>query len=128
MIKYPDNKEEIQADGTPTESDNQVWTAEDTSGQIIADLEDQLKIQKLISEISAKFVNLQTAQVNRQIEERLKLLVEFLGVDRSTFFRISKDRKDLIPIDSHTMKNGRKERKNNQDELRYFNLMKFDNF
>ncbi len=58
MKKYSDNKEENQADITTTESENQGWTKADASEPIIADLKDQLKFQKLISEISAKFVNL----------------------------------------------------------------------
>ena len=101
MKKYPDDQKEILAENTPTESDNQVWTAENTSGQIIADLKDQLKFQKLISEISAKFVNLPAGKVDSEIENGLKIILEYMGIDRCTVAEFSKDKKDLCVTHSY---------------------------
>ena len=102
MIKYPNDKEENQADITTAESENQGWTKEDTSGQIIADLKDQLKLQKLISEISAKFVNLPASKVDSEIENGLKIILEYMGIDRCTIGEFSEDRKALYVTHSYS--------------------------
>ena len=102
MIKYPNDKKENQADITTAESENQGWTKEDTSGQIIADLKDQLKLQKLISEISAKFVNLPASKVDSEIENGLKIILEYMGIDRCTIGEFSEDRKALYVTHSYS--------------------------
>ena len=95
MTKYPDITEEIQADSHTAESGSNGGTAGTSSAQIIANLEDQLNIQKLILQISAKFVNLPAGKVDSEIENGLKTILEFMGIDRCTFAEFSKNRKDL---------------------------------
>jgi len=63
-----------------------------------------LNFQSMISELSAKFVNLPSSEVDRQIKSGLKRIVEFLGVDRSSFFQFSEDHKDFIMIHSYSVK------------------------
>ena len=99
MKKYPNSRQEILADGTTTESENQGTKPDDTFGQTSADLKEQLKLQKLISDISAIFVNLPAGKVDNAIENGLKSIVTFMGIDRCTMAEFSEDRKDLYELD-----------------------------
>ena len=78
--------------------------AEEEIQKHLENLQKQLEFEQLISALSAEFVNLPAGQVNQQIKQSLKQLVDYLGVDRSTFFRLSKDRKELITICGHSIK------------------------
>ena len=52
---------------------------------------DQSAFERLLTDISTRFVNASPAQVDVEITGALRLLVEFLGVDRSTLFQWSAD-------------------------------------
>jgi transcriptional regulator with GAF, ATPase, and Fis domain len=78
--------------------------AEEEIQKHLENLQKQLEFEQLISGLSAEFVNLPAGQVNQQIEQSLKQLVDFLGVDRSTFFRLSQDKNELIPICAYSIK------------------------
>jgi GAF domain-containing protein len=56
---------------------------------------DQSAFERLVTDISARFVNAQPAQVDAEITDALRSLVEFLGVDRSTLFQLSADGRNL---------------------------------
>ena len=71
------------------------------SSQSIAALEEQLRLQDLISDISTIFINLPPAEVDWQIERGLKRIVEFLGIDRSSFGEFSEDKKELHATHSY---------------------------
>ena len=60
--------------------------------QAEAALNERLRFDRLLAELSAKFINLPDAEVDKQIDNGLKLVIEFLGVDRSTLFQLSEDR------------------------------------
>jgi transcriptional regulator with GAF, ATPase, and Fis domain len=61
----------------------------------IAALQKRLQLQELMTDISAMFVNLPASAVDGQIEQGLKRIVEFLGIDRSSFGEFSEDMKDI---------------------------------
>ncbi len=49
-----------------------------------AELEERLRFEELISDLSARFVGVEAADLDREIEEAQKKLCEALGLDRST--------------------------------------------
>jgi transcriptional regulator with GAF, ATPase, and Fis domain/ABC-type uncharacterized transport system substrate-binding protein len=54
-----------------------------------ADLAERLRFEKTLFELSARFVNLPPDRVDSQIAHELKMLAEFLEMDRVTVFTIS---------------------------------------
>ncbi len=78
--------------------------ADDERRAHLKNLANQVEFEKLISDLSARFVSVQPRLVAREIERSLKLLTDYLGVDRSTLFRFSKDKNDLIPVYTYVVK------------------------
>jgi PAS domain S-box-containing protein len=64
--------------------------------QMIETLEERLRFEALLSDLSARFINLPAEQVDQEIEAGLQRLVEFLDLDRSTLFQLSGDGKTLV--------------------------------
>lgn len=62
-----------------------------SKSQLIKQLEERLRFEQLIANLSAQFVNIKAEDVDGQIESGLKKIVEFFGVDRSTLFQFSED-------------------------------------
>ena len=58
---------------------------------LAADANHRLQFEILLTELSAKFVNVPASQVDSQIEWGLKRIVEFLGVDRCGLGQVSAD-------------------------------------
>ena len=54
--------------------------------------EEMIRFEKLLSEISTRLVNLPAEQIEREIEQGLGRVVEFLGVDRGGVYILSGDR------------------------------------
>ncbi len=52
-------------------------------------MEDQLQFEKLLADISARFVNLPTEQIDAEIEDAQRRVCECLGVDQSTLWQWS---------------------------------------
>ncbi|HIJ86639.1 MAG TPA: sigma 54-interacting transcriptional regulator [Desulfuromonadales bacterium] len=50
-----------------------------------------LKLEELLSDLSAAFINIPVSEVDWKIEQGLKRIVEFLGFDRSTIWQFSDD-------------------------------------
>lgn len=61
-------------------------------GQKERQLEEMIRFEKLLSEISTHLVNLPAEQIEREIEQGLRRVVEFLGVDRGGVYIFSGDR------------------------------------
>ena len=59
-------------------------------------LSERLRFEEFISKLSSHFVNLPSGKVDQQIKSGLKQVVEFLKVDRSTFFEFSEDDTGII--------------------------------
>ena len=64
----------------------------DLRGQI----EERLRFERLLTDLSATFVNVAVDMVDAQIERALEGLVDFLGVERSSFGQISDDDKAIL--------------------------------
>jgi len=59
-------------------------------------LEERLRFETMLSDLSARFINLPADQVDSEIEAGLRRLVESVGLDRSTLFQLSPDEKTLV--------------------------------
>ena len=76
--------------------------AGECEGQIPVDLdlreqpEERLRFERLLTDLSATFVNVAADLVDAQIEQALERLVDFLGVERSSFGQISEDNKAIL--------------------------------
>jgi transcriptional regulator with GAF, ATPase, and Fis domain len=60
------------------------------------EVEERAGFEKVIADLSARFINLPADQVDREIEAGLRGLVEFLGLDRSTLLQLSADESTLV--------------------------------
>ena len=58
-------------------------------------LEEQLQFDQLLLKTSAKFVNLAAREVDKEVKNGLRRVVEALGVDRSTLFESSEETDDF---------------------------------
>ena len=58
-------------------------------------LEERLRFERLLTDLSATFINVAADSVDAQIEQALERLVDFLGVERSSLGQVSQDNKDI---------------------------------
>jgi formate hydrogenlyase transcriptional activator len=58
--------------------------------------EDGVAFERLLADLSARFVSVAPAAVDGQIEQALRRIVEALGVDRSSLMEFSEDSRELI--------------------------------
>ena len=63
-------------------------------------LEERLRFERLLTDLSATFVNVAADLVDAQIEQALERLVDFLGVERGSFGQISEDNKGILATHS----------------------------
>src|SRR5262245_18172293 len=56
----------------------------------------RLSFERLLADLSARFVNLSPTEVDAAIEQSLRQIVEALGVDRSSVVEVSEDGRELI--------------------------------
>ena len=66
-------------------------------------LAERLRFETLVTELSAAFANLSPNEVDREIDKWLQTLVEFLGVDRASFFQFEEDWTTLYRSHSYTI-------------------------
>jgi signal transduction histidine kinase len=76
-------------------------------------VQERLRFETLLAELSAGFANLAASRVDSQIELALRRLVEFLGIDRGGLAEVLIDQKQLVithsyhvpgaPPDTHTI-------------------------
>lgn len=59
-------------------------------------VEERLRFEGFLAELSATFVNVPAEQVDSEIESALRQIVEFLGIDRSGFGEVSADGKQIL--------------------------------
>src|SRR4051794_15583392 len=64
-------------------------------------LEERLRFERLLTDLSATFVNVAADLVDAQIEHALERLVDFLGIERSSFGQISEDDKAILVTHSY---------------------------
>ena len=58
-------------------------------------MDESVRFERLLADLSARFVNLPPAEVDREIELSLRQIVETLAVDRSTLMEFSEDETEL---------------------------------
>jgi PAS domain S-box-containing protein len=66
-------------------------------------LDERLRFETLVTELSAAFANLATSELDREIDKWLQTLVEFLGVDRASFLQFGEDWTTLYRSHSYTV-------------------------
>ena len=66
------------------------------SAGLQAELEDRLRFETLLAELSARFVNLPPERVDQEIEDALRCLVEALQADRSGLGRLTEGGGDFV--------------------------------
>jgi signal transduction histidine kinase len=64
-------------------------------------VQERLRFETLLAELSARFVNLAAGQVDSEIELALRRLVEFLGMDRGGLAELLIDQKQLVITHSY---------------------------
>jgi formate hydrogenlyase transcriptional activator len=64
--------------------------------EMIDTLEERLRFEALLSDLSARFINLPAEQVDQEIEAGLQRLVEFLDLDRSTLGQLGNDGNTMV--------------------------------
>jgi PAS domain S-box-containing protein len=65
-------------------------------------LDERLRFETLLTELSAAFANLPTTKVDEEIDKWLQNLVEFLDLDRAILDQVEEDGLTLSRIHSHT--------------------------
>jgi transcriptional regulator with GAF, ATPase, and Fis domain len=63
---------------------------------MIETLQERLRFEALLSDLSARFINLPAEQVDQEIEAGLQRLVEFLDLDRSTLYQLADDGNTMV--------------------------------
>jgi PAS domain S-box-containing protein len=66
-------------------------------------LDERLRFETLLTELSAAFANLLPNEVDREIDKSLQTLAEFLRVDRASFFQFGEDWTRLYRSHSYTV-------------------------
>ena len=64
---------------------------------------DRVLFEQLLADLSATFVNVPSERLDESIENSLKMLVEFLGNDRSTLVRLTEDPKHILVTHSYAV-------------------------
>jgi transcriptional regulator with GAF, ATPase, and Fis domain len=64
-------------------------------GQERRELEERIRFEELLCDLSATFVNLPADAVDKEIEQGLELVMKFLGADRGILLQFSGDEKTL---------------------------------
>jgi hypothetical protein len=59
-------------------------------------IHERLSFETLVTELSAKFVNVSASQVDSQIQEGLQQIVEFLEIDQGSLAEVLVDKKQLV--------------------------------
>jgi hypothetical protein len=57
-----------------------------------ASVEEMRQFKSMLYNISARFVSLSPDKIEREIEEGLKLIVQFLAIDRADMWELDKDK------------------------------------
>ena len=73
------------------------------NANIQAELEDRLRFETVLAELSARFVKLPPERVDQEIEDALRRLVAALQVDRTALGRLSEDGQDFIVTHSFAL-------------------------
>ncbi len=78
-------------------------TLDELGCPLASKVEDRLRFETLLAELSATFVNLPADQVDSQIEGALRRLVELLGLDRGGLAEVLADQNRLVITHSYNL-------------------------
>ena len=95
MSKHNKKRKENKETVAPKKSWTDYRVYDEEVEQTIDVMEKRLHFQDLISDLTSKFIDLPASEVNRQIDDGLKQIVEFLGIDRSAFMTFSPEMKEF---------------------------------
>jgi formate hydrogenlyase transcriptional activator len=59
-------------------------------------LEEKLQFEKIISELSSKFISLPWTKIDEEIDNSLRILIEFLNFERGTLLELSRSGDELL--------------------------------
>ncbi|NWG75079.1 MAG: PAS domain-containing protein [Rubrivivax sp.] len=62
------------------------------------ELEARLRFERLIADLSSKFVNLPSGELDRDIEDAQRRICELLDIDRSTLWQLPEDERDTLVL------------------------------
>jgi formate hydrogenlyase transcriptional activator len=79
---------EIVFNTSQGDSGQQHLQLQDSIETLHTELEERLRFETLLAEISARFVNLPAAEIDSEIEGAQRRICEFLNLDRSSLFEI----------------------------------------
>jgi PAS domain S-box-containing protein len=81
--------------------------------RLLEELEERLRFETVLADLSARFINLPADEIDAQIEQSLRTIVEYLEVDRGGLAEVLSDPKQLVlthsyhvpgpPPDTHTI-------------------------
>ena len=71
------------------------------------ELEERLRFERLLAELSAHFVNLPASQIDSNIEDAQRHLCELLDLDRSALFQLSEGEPRVMVLTCQHQHNGR---------------------
>ena len=61
-------------------------------------LEERLKFETLLAELSAHFINLPADRIDSEIEDAQRRICEFLALDRSTLWQVTEKESDMLRL------------------------------
>src|SRR5947209_17375199 len=73
----------------------------DDHARVLVLLDERLRFDSLLARLSATFINLPAEKVDSQIEQGLRQIVEFLGIERSGLGQFSEDGTQLLTTHSY---------------------------
>lgn len=93
----------VMAPQIATMSSGLCHTLEGAGCPLASDVYHRLQFETLLTELSAKFINVPASQVDSQIEWGLRRIVDLLGIDRCGLGQVSGDRKQLVVTHSYQL-------------------------
>jgi signal transduction histidine kinase len=74
-----------------------------SDGALLEQLEERLRFERLLTNLSATFVNAPPSAVDAQIENALRQLTEFLGIERGNLGQLSEDKRIVYVTHSYVV-------------------------
>src|SRR5262249_9652270 len=88
----------------PRDRDETVFVQKDEEhSRLIALLDERLRFETLLARLSATFIHLPAEDVDSQIEQGLRQIVDFLQIERSSLAQFSADGNELLVTHSYTI-------------------------
>ena len=86
-------------------------------GELKASVEEMQQFKNMLYHISARFVSLPPDKIDREIEQALKLIVKFLGIDRADMWELDRHREKNLATHSYATRGISAFREVNADQI-----------